>query len=215
MKLCKDNLLLYAVTDRHWAGKYSLLEQIELALKGGVTFLQLREKELNRDDFLKEAIQVKELCDKYKVPLIINDDVSIAAEMNADGVHIGQSDMKASEVRRIIGDDKILGVSVTTVKQAVSAETSGADYLGVGAVFPTGSKNDAERVSHAALKEICRAVSIPVVAIGGITSDNVTELACTGVCGVAVISAVFAPDDIQTATEKLKSSVIKMVSAKG
>ncbi|MDY2960175.1 MAG: thiamine phosphate synthase [Hornefia sp.] len=215
MKLCKDNLLLYAVTDRHWAGKYSLLEQIELALKGGVTFLQLREKELNRDDFLKEAIQVKELCDKYKVPLIINDDVSIAAEMNADGVHVGQSDMKASEVRRIIGDDKILGVSVTTVKQAVSAETSGADYLGVGAVFPTGSKNDAERVSHAALKEICRAVSIPVVAIGGITSDNVTELACTGVCGVAVISAVFAPDDIQTATEKLKSSVIKMVSAKG
>lgn len=211
MKLCNKNLLLYAVTDRHWTGKHSLTEQIESALKGGITFLQLREKNLCYVDFLTEAIQVKKLCDKYQVPMVINDEVSIATEIDADGVHVGQEDMNPARVREIIGDEKILGVSVSTVDQALKAESAGADYLGVGAVFPTGSKDDAEDVSHKTLKEICDAVKIPVVAIGGITPDNVMKLSNSGISGIAVISAIFAQADIEHATKKLKAATAKTV----
>lgn len=211
MKLDKETLLLYAVTDRHWLNGVSLSEQVEKAVLGGATFVQLREKELDKELFLKEAVEIRKLCKRYNVPFVINDNVEIALEMNADGVHVGQSDMKAGNVRALLGVDKILGVSAQTVEQAVLAEKQGADYLGVGAVFHTGSKADADDVSFETLKAICEAVSIPVIAIGGIGKDNVMKLAGSGICGVAVISAIFAEKDICSATEKLKSVTEKMV----
>ncbi|WMJ88169.1 thiamine phosphate synthase [Anaerocolumna sp. MB42-C2] len=211
MNCDKKNLLLYAVTDRFWLGCESLYSQVEKALEGGVTFLQLREKELEESIFQKEAIEIKELCKRFQVPFIINDNVNIAIAMEADGVHVGQRDMEAVNVRKIIGPDKILGVSAQTVEQAVLAEKQGADYLGVGAVFPTGSKADADDVSYETLKAICQAVSIPVVAIGGISKDNIMELTGSGICGVAVISAIFAQPDIKKATAKLKELTKKMV----
>ena len=184
---------------------------MEEALKGGATFVQLREKELDAGRFLQEALAVKELCRRYHVPFVINDNVDIAKKVNADGVHIGQNDMEAGLVRAEIGETKILGVSAQTVEQAVRAEKMGADYLGVGAVFPTGSKADAEDVSIPVLKEICRAVKIPVVALGGIGLGNVLELSGSGICGVAVISAIFAADDIQKATVELKNLTKQVV----
>ena len=205
MKCDKKDLLLYAVTDRSWLGEQTLYEQVEEALKGGATFIQLREKELDDEAFLAEAIEIQALCRKYNVPFVINDNVEIARKINADGVHVGQSDMEAGNVREILGKDKILGVSAQTVAQAVLAEQRGADYLGVGAVFHTGSKADAEDVSHETLKRICAAVNIPVVAIGGIGKRNVLELKGSGICGIAVISAIFAADDIQRATAELKT----------
>lgn len=207
MKCDKKDLLLYAVTDRAWVGKETLFEQVEDALKGGATFIQLREKELDKESFLKEAIEIKELCKKYNVPFVINDEVDIALQVDADGVHVGQSDMEAGNVRELLGPDKIIGVSAQTVEQALLAEKRGADYLGVGAVFKTGSKDDADDVSHETLKAICEAVSIPVIAIGGITVDNVAELEGTGICGIAVISAIFAKPDIKEATNKLLETV--------
>ena len=206
-----DELLLYAVTDRAWLGNETLYEQVEKALKGGVTFVQLREKKLDEESFLQEAIEIKELCKKYNVPFVINDNVDIAIKMDADGVHVGQSDMEAGDVRKKLGPDKIIGVSAQTVEQAILAEKHGADYLGVGAVFPTGSKDDAEDVPFETLKAICEAVSIPVIAIGGITKDNVKELAGSGICGIAVISAIFASKDIEAATKELKVNTIKAV----
>lgn len=205
MKCAKKDLLLYAVTDRSWLGEQTLYEQVEEALKGGATFVQLREKELDDDTFLAEAIEIQELCKRYKVPFVINDNVEIARKMNADGVHVGQSDMEAGNVRALLGEDKILGVSAQTVEQAILAEQRGADYLGVGAVFHTGSKADADDVSHETLKAICEAVSIPVVAIGGIGKHNVLELSGSGICGIAVISAIFAAEDITSATAELKA----------
>lgn len=205
MKCDKKDLLLYAVTDRSWLGDHTLYEQVEEALKGGATFIQLREKELDDETFLAEAIEIQKLCRQYNVPFVINDNVEIAREMNADGVHVGQSDMEAGNVRAILGKDKILGVSVQTVAQAVLAEQRGADYLGVGAVFHTGSKADAEDVSHKTLQNICAAVNIPVVAIGGIGKHNVLELKGSGIDGIAVISAIFAAEDIQKATAELKA----------
>lgn len=205
MKCDKKELLLYAVTDRSWLGEQTLYEQVEEALKGGATFIQLREKELDDEAFLAEAIEIQALCRKYNVPFVINDNVEIARKINADGVHVGQSDMEAGNVREILGKDKILGVSAQTVAQAILAEQRGADYLGVGAVFHTGSKSDAEDVSHETLKRICAAVNIPVVAIGGIGKHNVLELKGSGICGIAVISAIFAADDIQRATAELKT----------
>lgn len=207
MKCDKKDLLLYAVTDRTWVGKETLYEQVEDALKGGATFIQLREKELDKESFLKEAIEIKKLCKKYNVPFVINDEVDIALCVDADGVHVGQSDMEAGNVRELLGPDKIIGVSAQTVEQAILAEKRGADYLGVGAVFKTGSKDDADDVSHETLKAICEAVSIPVIAIGGITVDNVAELEGTGICGIAVISAIFAKTDIKEATNKLLETV--------
>lgn len=207
----KKELMLYAVTDRHWLGEETLYDQVKKALDGGATFVQLREKKLDREDFLAEALEIQKFCKKYGVPFVINDEVSIAKDIDADGVHVGQSDMEAMDVRKVLGPDKILGVSAQTVEQAIIAEKHGADYLGVGAVFATGSKDDADDVSHETLKAICEAVSIPVIAIGGITKDNVSELAGSGICGVAVISAIFGQNDIKKATEDLKASVEKML----
>lgn len=211
MKLDKKDLLLYAVTDRSWLGEKTLYEQVEETLLGGATFIQLREKELEEEKFLKEALEIKALCKKYGVPFVVNDNVEIAHKIDADGVHVGQKDMRAADVRAILGEDKILGVSVQTVEQAVLAEKCGADYLGVGAVFHTGSKADADDVSHETLRQICDAVSIPVIAIGGIDMKNVLALENSGICGIAVISAIFAAEDIRLATSQLKELTKKMV----
>lgn len=207
----KNSMLLYAVTDRYWLGEETLLSQVEKAIKGGATFIQLREKNLDHDSFLKEAIEIQKLCKQYKVPFVVNDDVDIALTMDADGVHVGQSDMEAQDVREKIGPDKIIGVSAQTVEQAVLAEKRGADYLGVGAVFPTGSKDDADDVSFDTLKAICQAVSIPVVAIGGISRNNVMELKGSGIDGIAVISAIFAQKDIEKATAELRDLTVNML----
>lgn len=204
-------LELYAVTDRHWLGNQTLFDQVKEALDGGATCIQLREKQLDEEDFLKEAIEIQKLCKEYHVPFIVNDNVDIAKTMHADGIHVGQSDMEALDVRKELGKDVILGVSAQTVEQAKKAEAHGADYLGVGAVFPTGSKDDAEDVSYETLKAICEAVSIPVIAIGGITQDNVKELAGSGIVGIAVISAIFAQKDITQATKDLKQATEQML----
>lgn len=213
MNVDKKDLLLYAVTDRHWLNGRTLHSVVKESLDGGVTFLQLREKELDEVHFLEEAKELQQLCREYQVPFIVNDNVDIAISMNADGVHVGQSDMEAGDVRAKLGPDKIIGVSAQTVEQAVLAEKHGADYLGVGAVFPTGSKDDADDVSYETLKAICEAVSIPVIAIGGITQENVKELAGSGICGIAVISAIYAQQDIRKASEDLKKETQRMVEA--
>ena len=213
MKCDKKDLLLYAVTDRHWLNGRTLYEVVKESLDGGVTFVQLREKTLDEDTFLKEAKELQKLCREYKVPFVINDNVDIAMAMNADGVHVGQSDMEAGDVRARLGPDKIIGVSAGTVEEAVLAEKRGADYLGVGAVFPTGSKDDAIDVPHETLKAICEAVSIPVIAIGGISQKNVGELAGSGICGIAVISAIYAQNDIRKAAKDLKAATVKMVES--
>ena len=192
----REQMLLYAVTDRHWLNGQTLYEQVEEALKGGATFIQLREKDLTEEEFLEEAKKIQQLCKKYRVPFIINDNVKLAKEI---------------DVRAQLGEYKIIGVSARTVEQALLAEKHGADYLGVGAVFQTGTKTDAREVEHSVLKEICTKVDIPVVAIGGITQDNVKELSGSGINGVAVISAIFAQKDIETATAKLKSCVEQIV----
>lgn len=204
-------LELYAVTDRHWLGNQTLLEQVQEALDGGATCIQLREKQLDDKTFLQEAIEIQKLCKQYQVPFIVNDNVEIAKDMHADGIHVGQSDMEALDVRKALGNDVILGVSAQTVEQAKKAEAHGADYLGVGAVFPTGSKDDAEDVNYETLKAICEAVSIPVIAIGGITQDNVKELAGSGIVGIAVISAIFAQQHITQATKNLKQATEQML----
>ena len=208
-----QQLLLYAVTDRHWLEGRSLYDVVRESLDGGVSFLQLREKDLDEERFYEEAVELQALAREYGVPFVINDNVDIAVRMDADGVHVGQSDMEAGDVRALIGQDKILGVSAMTVGQAVRAEARGADYLGVGAVFPTGSKDDAEDVSFETLKAICEAVSIPVIAIGGITKDNIQELAGSGICGIAVISAIFAQNDIRAAADDLRTATLTMVEA--
>ena len=213
MKCGKEDLLLYAVTDRSWLNGETLYSQMEKALKGGATFIQLREKALNREAFLAEAKELLALCREYAVPFVINDNVEIAIGADADGVHVGQSDMEAGSVREKLGSDKILGVSVQTVEQAIFAEQQGADYLGVGAVFHTGTKVDADDVSHETLKSICEAVNIPIVAIGGISRDNIMELKGSGISGVAVVSALFAQPDIEKATAELKALADRMVMA--
>lgn len=188
-----------------------LFEQVEKAIRGGATFVQLREKELDDRAFLEEAVEIQKLCQENCVPFVINDNVDIALKINADGVHVGQNDLEAGNVRSLIGKDKILGVSAQTVEQAILAEKSGADYLGVGAVFPTGSKADADDVSFETLKAICSAVSIPVIAIGGIGKHNVHRLCGSGICGIAVISAIFAAKDIESATAELKALTAKAI----
>ncbi|MBO5159137.1 MAG: thiamine phosphate synthase [Lachnospiraceae bacterium] len=213
MKCEKKTMLLYAVTDRAWVGKQTLMEQVEDALKGGATCIQLREKELDDENFLQEAVEMKQLCEKYQVPFIINDNVEIAVKCNADGIHVGQSDMEAGNVREVVGEKMILGVSAQTVEQAVAAEKAGADYLGVGAVFNTTTKLDACEVPHDTLKAICEAVSIPVVAIGGISKANILELSGSGVDGVALVSAIFAVEDIEAECKELFALSEKMVQA--
>ena len=213
MKFDREDLLLYAVTDSRWLNGERLYDQVEKALKGGATFIQLREKELDQEHFFEEAVVIKELCARYHVPFVINDNVEIALKMDADGVHVGQDDMEAGDVRAKLGPDKIIGVSAQTVEQALLAQERGADYLGVGAVFHTDSKADAADISHETLKAITEAVDIPVIAIGGISKENVSELSGTGICGIAVISAIFAEKDIKNATKKLKKLTEEMVEA--
>lgn len=205
MNCTKNNMLLYAVTDRSWLNGATLSAQTEKALQGGVTFVQLREKNLGKTLFLEEAREIRELCRRYRVPFVINDNVEIAMAVDADGVHVGQSDMEAGDVRARLGPDKIIGVTAKTVEQALLAQERGADYLGVGAVFHTSSKADAREISHETLKEICRSVDIPVVAIGGITRKNVLQLSDSGISGIAVISAIFAQPDITEASRELLS----------
>ena len=213
MKCAEKDLLLYAVTDRYWLNGRTLTDVVRESLEGGVTMLQLREKTLAEPAFLAEAKELQALCREYHVPFIVNDNVDIALAMDADGVHVGQSDMEALDVRAKLGPGKIVGVSAQTVEQALLAEKHGADYLGVGAVFPTGSKDDADDVSYDTLKAICQAVSIPVVAIGGISRDNVARLADSGICGVAVISAIYGAPDIRAAAQELKAATEGMLKA--
>lgn len=210
-KLNKKSLLLYAITGGLNIDRQSLYTKTEEAIKGGATIVQLREKNLNYVDFLSEASEIQKLCDKYKIPFVINDNTDIAKEIECDGVHIGQDDMSVSEARQLLGNDKIIGVSVQNVKQAIKAEDEGADYLGVGAIFQTKSKDDAENVSTDTLKRICQSVTIPVVAIGGITKDNVALLKDKGICGVAVISEIFCATDVKNAAKELKSKVQSVI----
>ena len=212
MSILKEQLLLYAVTDRTWVGRQTLLEQMEDALKGGVTLVQLREKDLEEAAFLREAIQAKELCHRYHVPLIINDNVEVALQSGADGVHVGIEDAPVAEIRKRVGKDFIIGATAKTIQQAQLAEASGADYLGVGAVFPSPTKKSAIRITNEQLNEICASVSIPAVAIGGITRDNMAQLKGSRIDGVAVVSAIFAAEDIKTAAEQLKQEVLSVVS---
>lgn len=213
MKFDRKMMRLYAVTDRSWLRGQTLLEQVELALQGGVTCLQLREKELDLASFQKEAIEIQKLCHTYGVPFIINDNVKLAMAVGADGVHVGQSDMEAGAVRKKVGENMLIGVSAQTVEQALLAEKHGADYLGVGAVFSTSTKLDACEVSLDTLKDITKAVSIPVVAIGGIGKSNIQKLAGSGIDGVAVVSAIFAADDIKDSASKLRKLSEEMVMA--
>ncbi len=210
MKSVKDAMLLYAVTDRCWLGSRTLREDVEKALQGGVTCLQLREKNLDFQSFVREAEILKKLCKTYQVPFIINDNVQVAVACGADGIHVGQHDMTACEVRKMVGENCIVGVSAQTVEQALAAEKAGADYLGVGAVFSTSTKNDADAVSLETLRAICDAVSIPVVAIGGIHQQNVDLLQGSGIDGIAVVSALFAQKDIRFAAAELKMQAEKL-----
>lgn len=203
----RDNLRLYAVTDRSWLGEQTLYEQVEEALRGGATMVQIREKELDEADFEDEAREIQKLCRKYQVPLIINDNVALAKRVDADGVHIGQSDMEMKNARELLGEDKIIGVTAKTIEQAKAAEAAGADYLGSGAVFGSSTKLDAKPMEHALFQEICESVAIPVVAIGGVTADNVMQLKGRGMAGVAVVSGIFACKDIEAGTRRLRELV--------
>lgn len=211
MKCNSEMMRLYAVTDRAWTGTQTLMEQVEAAIKGGTTCIQLREKKLSEDEFLTEAVEMKKLCARYGVPFIVNDNVEIAIKCGADGIHVGQKDMEAGNVRALVGDDMMIGVSAQTVEQALAAEAAGADYLGVGAVFGTTTKPDANAASIETLKEICAAVSIPVVAIGGINRANMMKLSGSGVDGVALVSAVFAAENIELECKALRELSEKMV----
>ena len=202
-------LQLYAVTDSRWLNGNSLAEVVEKALAGGVTCVQLREKHLPFDEFLRTAKEIKALCQNFHVPFIVDDNLDIALACDADGLHIGQNDMPAAKARQLLGPDKILGVSAQTAQQAVTACRDGADYLGVGAVFPTGTKTDAVEVPLDMLKTITAAVDIPVVAIGGINADNITQLSGTGIAGAAVVSAIFAQKDIKKAAANLRQLIAK------
>lgn len=211
MNCTEEQLRLYGVTDRSWLHGKTLYEQVEAALKGGVTCLQLREKQLDHDAFLQEAVELKELCHRYHVPLIINDNVELAKEMDADGVHVGQGDMQIAKVREILGEDKIIGVTARTVAQAEAAEAAGADYIGSGAVFGSGTKLDAKALDHQIFSEICHSVKIPVVAIGGINGENILQLKGLGAKGAAVVSGIFAQEDVCVAAEDLKKKVFEII----
>lgn len=211
MKFNKEMLILYGITDRSLAKEKSLYEQIEDALKGGVTMLQLREKDLNPEDFLKEAKEVKKLCEKFGVPLIINDNLDVALKSGADGVHVGSEDLPVSEIRKIVPENFIIGATAKTVEQAKKAEESGADYIGVGAVFPSPTKKNAIRITVDQLNEICSSVLIPAVAIGGIGIHNLDELKNGKMKGVALVSAIFSAEDIIKTTALLKEKVRNII----
>ena len=216
MKYSRDDIrkamLLYAVTDRAWLKEgESLYSVCRKVLEQGATFLQIREKDLDENTFEQEAEQLRALCEEKAVPFVVNDSVEIALECNADGVHVGQSDIKGRDIRAMIGPDKILGISAGTVEEAVAAEKAGADYIGVGAVFATSTKKNARNMTMERLKEIREAVSIPIVAIGGINGENMLQLKGSGVDGVAVVSAIFAAEDPGKATAELLKTARIMV----
>ena len=213
MKCDKKAMLLYAVTDRAWVGRQSLYEQVESALKGGATCVQLREKELDDEAFLNEAVEISALCRRYGVPFFINDNVEIAIRCHADGIHVGQEDMEAAQIRRKVGDNMIIGVSVHSVEEALEAVKNGANCLGVGAMFSTSTKTDVSILPKETLRDICAAVDIPVVAIGGIGRSNISQLSGTGVDGVALVSAIFAADDIESECRILRKLSEEMVKA--
>lgn len=219
MKFTRDEIrrgmTLYAVTDRSWLGERTLPQAVEAVLKGGATFLQLREKELDQASLLAEAGELRTIAGRYHVPFVVNDSVEAALACGADGVHVGQKDLMGRDVRALIGPDKILGITANTVELAVAAERAGADYIGAGAVFGTTTKQDAKSLSLETLREICRAVSIPVVAIGGVNADNLPRLAGTGAAGAAVVSALFAQPDPEEAARRLRHLADRMVSAGG
>lgn len=212
MKL-KNEVLFYAVTDRRWTGEKTLTEQVELALRGGVTMVQLREKTLSEAEILVQAIELSALCKRYGVPFLVNDSPEIAVKSGADGVHVGQGDLSAAEARKIIGTGKILGVTAKTVEQAVAAERAGADYLGVGAAFSTDTKSDASAIPHSVYREISAAVSIPIVAIGGIQKGNLMTLKGSGVSGAALVSAIFSARDIEAECRELLTLCRRMTGA--
>lgn len=201
MNVSKNDLLLYIVTDRTWLNGDTLSSHVEKAILGGATFVQIREKDIKIEEFVNISKEIKKITDKYNIPLVINDNIEVAKKINADGVHVGQSDINAKECREILGSDKILGVSVQTVNQAILAQESGADYIGVGAVFKTQTKSNADNVSLDELKNICDAVSIPVVAIGGINKKNIDKLIGVKICGVALVSEIFSAKDIKKEAE--------------
>lgn len=205
--IIKNGMKLYLVTDRQWLGGNSLEDVVEEAIKGGVTFVQLREKDTREDEFIEMAIKVKKVTDKYSVPFVINDNVKIAKIVHADGVHIGQSDVEFDIARETLGHDKIIGLSTSTVEMALNAQKKGADYIGVGAVFNTSTKNNTNPVEYSTLKAICESVSIPVVAIGGINETNIPKLKASGIDGIAVVSAILAKKDVKKASENLTSLV--------
>ena len=211
MKFNEQQLRLYAVTDSSRLPGVSLAQQVEGVLKGGATMVQLREKHLSREQFRAEALEIKAICQRYGVPFLINDDVDLALEVDADGVHVGQQDMSPRQARAILGPDGIVGVSAHTVEEARAAQAEGADYLGVGAVFATGTKANTTPVGYELLKEICAAVDIPVVAIGGVGRDNLSSLAGSGIRGVAVVSALYAQPDVRAAARSLRSQVEEML----
>ena len=205
MNLDKNSLLLYAVTDRSWLKGQTLAQQVEQALLGGATMVQLREKQLDLPHFRREALEIQALCRRYGAPFLINDNVDLALEIGADGVHVGQEDMEAGLVRQKLGPGKILGVSTHSPEEALRAQAAGADYLGAGAVFHTGTKTDVSTLSYDTLGDICAAVHIPVVAIGGINEDNILRLKGTGIAGAAVVSALFAQPDVQAAARHMRT----------
>ena len=205
MKCDKHTMLLYAVTDRAWVGEQTLYQQVESALKGGATCVQLREKQLGDADFLQEAIQIHALCQQYGVPLFINDNVEVALQCHAEGIHVGQEDMAAAQVRQRVGDEMMIGVSVHSVEEALEAVRHGADCLGVGAAFSTHTKADVDVLPEGMMEAICDAVDIPVVAIGGIHKENLLRLKGTGVNGVALVSAIFGAEDIEAECRELKA----------
>ena len=212
MRFDRGQLLIYAVTDRAWTGKMSLYDQVEAALKGGATMVQMREKGLtdeNVQDYLEEARRLRRLTERYNVPFLIDDHVKLALLCGADGVHVGQSDMEAGRAREILGPDKILGVTAKTVEQALKAQDQGADYLGSGAVFGTSTKSDAQPMTKERLGEICRSVSIPVVAIGGICLENIEKLQGSQVAGAAIVSGIFGARDIEATTRQLRQKMEK------
>lgn len=203
MKFDRKNLLLYAVTDRKWSGTKNLFEQTEEALKNGVTCVQLREKAMGHEDFVNEALKMAALCRKYHVPFIVNDSVETAIAAGADGVHVGQDDMSIKEVRALAGENMVIGASAHNVEEALKAEAEGADYLGCGSVFVTETKKNVTSLSKDELRRICSAVSIPVVAIGGINESNASALSGSGVDGIAVVSAIYASQDPGAAAARL------------
>ena len=203
MRLDKKYMQLYAVTDRAWTGNKTLYEQIKEALENGVTCVQLREKNLDEASFIEEAKKISVLCRQYNTPFIVNDNVNVAIASNADGIHIGQDDMGLKDVRKIVGESMIIGISAHTVEEAKFAQENGADYIGIGAVFETSTKNDVDVIPYEKVKSICDAVDMPKVAIGGINAENILKLKGSGIDGVAVVSAIFGAKDIGKATKEL------------